>query len=200
MILNLITFTLGLLPFLPGPDFMEFVNGIYFFIQIGAIFGLIFIPIGFFKIIYPFFKKKLKRPLRLLPILYITIPLTLITTSFWISDYARDFSRNFAIIQAEPIIKGLEKYKIENNEYPKTINQITPKYLSKIPSDKIIGINGFQYWKEGESFKIEFSQNVILGFNFEIVQYSPIGNYNVEGELIELYDTKQPNWKYFIYD
>ncbi len=199
-VLNLIVLLLGILPFLPGPKFLEFANSIYSLLQIGAIFGLILIPLAVISIGIGIFKKSFNNSTKYYALLCLTLPLTLLTSVYWISNHARDFSRNYAIEQSENLISAIENYKMENQNYPDSIEQLTPRYIKKIPSDRIIGISGFHYSKDSTEYKIEFSQNVILGFNFEIVQYSPNGKHKSEGELTKLYDTKHPKWKYYIYD
>ena len=63
-----------------------------------------------------------------------------------------------------------------------------------------MGISGYNYEKKGDYFNLTFSQNVIIGFNFEVVVYDPTENHKAEGELTTLYETGKDKWKYYIYD
>ncbi|MGI9525543.1 MAG: hypothetical protein ACR2MS_00370 [Weeksellaceae bacterium] len=198
--LNLAVLLLGLLPFLPGPEFFFFTFYLYSIIQIIALFGLVLVPIGLVLIGIQIFGKTKNKPKVSGAILTMTIPLTLFISVFWLSNYSREFSRHYAINQSEELIKAIEEYKLKNHEYPNTLEELTPNYIENIPDDGITGIKGFHYTKDTTSYKIEFYQNLIVGFNYEIVQYSPNLQHKSEGELSTLYDTKHPNWKYYVYD
>jgi hypothetical protein len=77
---------------------------------------------------------------------------------------------------------------------------LKPEFIKSIPTPGIMGISNYNYEKKKETFNLTFSQNVILGFNFEVVVYYPTENHKAEGALTTLYDTKNDKWKYYIYD
>lgn len=63
-----------------------------------------------------------------------------------------------------------------------------------------MGISGYNYEKKEVNYILTFTQNVLLGFNFEVVMYDPTNNHQAKGELSTLYETGKDNWKYYIYD
>jgi hypothetical protein len=63
-----------------------------------------------------------------------------------------------------------------------------------------MGISSYLYEKKENNFNLTFSQNVIIGFNFEVVVYDPKENHKAEGELKTLHETGKDKWKYYIYD
>lgn len=198
--INLLTALLVLLPFLPGPSFLSrLTNPLFSVLQIMGMLGLLAVPIGIFWTIAQIFKRKQEK-IKLASILIWIILVVLFTHTFWIAETVRDFSRNFAINNAEKIITAIEAFKIDNNQYPNSLEDLSPKYLRKIPSPWIMGISRYNYEKKDGNFNLTFSQNVIIGFNFEVVVYDPTENHKAEGELTALYETGKDKWKYYIYD
>lgn len=198
--LNLMAVLLVLLPFLPGPSFLSaLTNPLFSGLQLLGILGLLAAPIGIFWTLAQILKRQQEK-FKIVSILIWTIPLILFTHSIWIADTARDFSRNFAINNAENLITAIETYKVDNNQYPNSLEDLSPNYLKKIPSPWIMGISGYNYEKIDDNFNLTFSQNVIMGFNFEVVVYNPIAIHKAEGELTALYETGKDKWKYYVYD
>ncbi len=164
--------------------------------QFGSFFGLILIPIG---LIWLFDRKK-EGNKKKFPILFWTIPLLTFVMSTWGSILARDFSRTIAINNADTLIKVIEKYREIKNQYPNDISDLKPNFIKSIPKPWIMGISGYYYEKKDDTFNLTFSQNVIMGFNFEVVVYDPTENQIVKGESTILYETDNKKWKYYIYD
>jgi len=201
--INLLTGLTILSPFLPGPSFLSgTTNLIFSLLQLVSIFGLILIPIGLLWNLLEIIKvrKQANKKQKVFPILLWTIPLILITNSIWVAEAMRDFSRKFAISNAGNLIAAIESFNRDNNEYPDKIEGLSPKYLKRTPSPWIMGIPEYSYNKKNDSFNLTFSQNVIIGFNFEVVVYDPTENHKAEGELTTLYETGKDKWKYYIYD
>lgn len=197
LFINILTILLVLSPFLPGPSlFSRITNLIFSFSQLVSIFGLIFIPIGLLWIA----KQMKKQEKSLIPILLCSIPVIVFICSFWGSNIARGISRKIAINNTENLITALENYKNDKNQYPNDISSLVPKYLKKIPQPLIMGIPSYNYRKIEDNYIVTFTQNAIMGFNFEVVVYNPNGNHQAEGEIKTLYETGNPNWKYYIYD
>ncbi|MCR5861913.1 hypothetical protein LRS05_07085 [Flavobacterium sp. J372] len=189
---------LVLLPFLPGPGFLSGLTNIIFSLaQISSFLGLILVPVGF---IWLFVEVQKKEKIKTLPILMCTVPVLAFVFSFWISDYARDYSRTFAINNAENLIKAIEKYNYVNKHYPYSLAQLAPKYVNSISKPWVMGISGYDYKKNDDGFNLSFTQDVLLGFNYEVVVFDSNGNHKAEGELTTLYPTENRNWKYYIYD
>lgn len=112
----------------------------------------------------------------------------------------RDLSRNIAIRQANKIVTAIEAYKKERNDYPKSLSDLHPKYLKSIPSSCIIGIPSYQFQNLDSTYHLTFEQNVLFGFNFEVVTYNPLDKHHADGELQELFETGYKHWRYYIFD
>ncbi|MDR2761044.1 MAG: hypothetical protein LBB88_00400 [Planctomycetaceae bacterium] len=56
------------------------------------------------------------------------------------------------------IIIALEKYHFDNRKYPEQLEQLTPKYLSKIPKHRL-GKKKWKYVSDGNSFSLLFAAN-----------------------------------------
>ena len=97
---------------------------------------------------------------------------------------------------AAELIQQVEKLHQEQGSYPQTLEELAIKQ----PSSWVIGIPAYYYARTDSAYTLSFTQNVILGFNYEVVVYDPTGAHKAEGELTTLYDTGRANWKYYIYD
>jgi hypothetical protein len=103
-------------------------------------------------------------------------------------------SRNIAIKNGNKLVQQIEDYK--NKNYPEYIDNS----IFTIPKSGIIGVEGYRYKKIDNSFEVTFSQNLLFGFNFEIVTYNSNYEHKATGELKTTYPTKYKNWKYYIFD
>jgi len=56
---------------------------------------------------------------------------------------------------AVEVSMALYMYKVENGQYPSTLTDLTPKFVSKLPLDPFTG-NSFDYHREGEGFAIAY--------------------------------------------
>ena len=194
---NVIAALVILSPFLPGPSLLSSAtNAIFSIIQLGSFIGLLLIPIG---LIWAW-KESRQENKKVLPIIFSTLPAVAFIVTMWGSDVARDLSRSLAIANAGELVKSIEYYKEKNGRYPTALTDLTPEIINKVPSPWIMGIAGYGYESKAETYELSFSQNVILGFNFEVVVYSPGGNHKAEGELKTVYDTGHDKWKYYIFD
>lgn len=45
---------------------------------------------------------------------------------------------------AAPLVRALEKFKQNENKYPRSLDELAPKYLDKVPQQ--IGSRQFSYW------------------------------------------------------
>lgn len=202
--LILINFGVGLLiisPFLPGPS-----NGlVHLFFNAGQIlglFGIIIIPIGLTWTIREFNrrKKNVNHRVDLNALITLTLPITIFLTSNYISDLAREFSRDFAINRTDKLIQSIETFKKVEGEYPDSLTELTPEFIASIPFPSIMGINQFYYERIGDNCIISFHQNVSLGINYEVVFFDQTDSHKAEGELTTIYDTGKKYWKYYVYD
>ena len=58
----------------------------------------------------------------------------------------------------DPIIMAVEQYKIENNEYPRTLNVLAPDYILKLPQAKLndLGVD-YRSRKQKQSYRFRFN-------------------------------------------
>ena len=195
--INLLTILLVLSPFLPGPSFLSIPTNVIFSLsQLGSIFGLLLIPVGLFWT----FNQLKKQDKKVLPILLWTVPMLMFVFSIWGSELAREMSRTIAINNAEKLINAIENFRTSKKQYPNDISELKPEFIKRIPTPWIMGISGYNYEKKGDYFNLTFSQNVVIGFNIEVVVYDPTENHTAEGELTTLFETGKDKWKYYIFD
>lgn len=187
------------LAFLPGPDFLyEFSNLLFIIGQVVALIGIVTVlPIGTVLVVT---NSSTQNKWYTLGVFLIIGQITVLISSIFVSRYFRDMSRNIAINNAQPIIVAIENFYSDKKIYPNTLQNITPNYLQNIPSDFIAGIKDYNYSKKENYFELSFTQNAILGFNWEVVIYNPIDKHESSGELVDLYPTNNEHWKYYIYD
>jgi len=195
--LSLIVFIVWLvlinLPFLPGPNFLNAPAQILFTIgQLLGLLGLICVPAGIIWIVISITKKSN----RIWPLIFSVIFLAPLVSLIFLTNILQHFSREVAIRNGNKLVTQLENFRLRNGYYPGSI------YNSdfKIPHSWIIGIEGYRYVGKVDNFEISFFQNVLLGFNFEIVTYNKRGEQEAQGEAKELFPTSDKNWKYEIYD
>lgn len=195
--INLLTIILVLSPFLPGPNSLSILtNLIYSLAQLGSIFGLLLIPFG---LVWTY-KQMKNRDKNVFPILLWTVPLFTFIFSMWGAELAREISRPMAIKNADKLITAIETFQKKNGYYPDSINQLVPEHIKSIPKPGVMGISRYYYEKTKDNFNLTFYQNVIIGFNSEVVVYDPTDKHKAEGKLTTLYETGKDNWKYYIYD
>jgi len=53
-----------------------------------------------------------------------------------------------------PMIKALEQYRADKGEYPKTLTELVPKYISEVPTE--VNNEPISYTKTDESFSLSF--------------------------------------------
>jgi hypothetical protein len=195
--INLLTALVVLSPFLPGPSSLSnLTNSIFSLAQLGSFFGLLLIPIGIFWTV----NQATKNKRRILPILLWTIPAVTFIMTMWGSELARNVSRSFAITRATEIIEAVDRYHISKGHYPNSLKDLKTGFLKDIPSPSVMGIPAFNYEKNNDSYELSFTQNVLIGFNFEVVVYNSADRHKAEGEMPTLYNADRPKWKYYIYD
>lgn len=202
MITLVIIALIALSPFLPGPSFLNEPAQFFFSAaQVLSLIGLLVLPVGLWLTIREIRRKIADKQysFRLTPLFVFAIPLTLIICMF-LGDTMRNISRSIAIRRANKIVAAIELYKREHKTYPTNLTTLQPKYLKSIPATWVIGIPGYGYQNLDSTFNLTFGQNVLFGFNFEIVTYNPLDKQKADGELQELYETGDKHWKYYIFD
>ncbi len=183
---------------MPGPnDFFQFAAGVRGFIELISIFLIIPLLFGLAWTITGVLRKS-KELSMLFSYVTWTIPLMILLSVFVFGKYARTFAR-------ETVIKSLNG-QIEIIEMAKESTGFYPKELPNGNSSGIIGIGDVNYEAKNDSFKLKFTQNLFIGFNFEIISYVKYNEKSVfdkmkqNGNQQELTETFDPNWKYWIFD
>lgn len=201
ILINLGAGLLTISPFLPGPP-NRLVNLLFNAGQIFGLLGLIVIPIGLIWAVKEWRRKRNDKKYQIdrKAIILLTLPLTLLLTSVYMSGPLRDFSRDFTIDRAEVLIQSIEKFKANKGQYPDSLADLTPEFINEIPLPFIMGINDYHFEKLGDTYNVSFTQNVILNFNYEVVTFDPTDNHKADGKLTDLYETGKSHWRYYVYD
>lgn len=185
-------------PFLPGPGSLsQITNTIYTIAQFTSILLIIAAPVGIIITVRTSIKK---RKISKYLILSWIIPITTFCVSMYVAYPARNFSRKIAIDNADPIIRAIEAYYQVNKKYPEQLSELLPEFLPVIPHTGIMGIPTYAYEKRETSFAVIFYQNVILGFNKEIVSYDPRYQYSSDDQANQIYPAGKGKWQYYILD
>lgn len=198
LLINLVIALIIVSPFLPGPSTLSsFTNTIYTIAQFSSMFLLIAIPMGVLATIR---ERTKKQKISLFFLLSWTVPVTVFCVSMFGAYPARNYSRKIAILNATAIIQAIEAYYQVHQKYPDQLSDASPQFLSKVPPTGIMGIANYQYEKRENSFAISFSQNVLMGFNKEIVSYDPKHKYSSDDKANQVYSTGKEKWSYYIAD
>ncbi|MTI20724.1 hypothetical protein E1176_06800 [Fulvivirga sp. RKSG066] len=199
LLINVLVLFLTQLIFIPGPSVLfRPANWIFNAAQLASIAGILLtlILIVWLLVERFAFKKSKQRILNSFGFLILTLCISTFLSTTYISSFTSDLSRNLAIREANLLIHKIEDYKLANGTYPHEIEELN----TEIPNPSPIGIKKFHYERTEQSYKLTFQQNVIMGFNFEVVTYDPNNQHTTRGEMPTLYDTPYQNWKYYIYD
>lgn len=200
MCLHLLIALLVVCPFLPGPNsFRTETNWLFIFFQTVSLPSLLLVPMG---LLWTSQHLRPAPPIRspLYALLLWTVPLLICWHCGWSAEWLREASRKRAMHQSESLLQALATYRTKHQQYPAQLDKLLPDYLPQLPSPGIMGIADYGYARHADCFQISFAQNVLLGFNFEVVVYDPHDHYQAKGDLPTLYDAGAPHWQYYIYD
>jgi hypothetical protein len=128
------------------------------------------------------------------PVFLLSVPLLAVAGCMFFLRPASEFSRNFAIRQAEALINSIENYYIEKGNYPESIDD-----WQHIPKPSVIGISNFQYEKNGDGFNLSFEQRQHAYATKEVVMYNKNDQHTVKGHFAS-YNASRPHWKYYWLD
>lgn len=184
--------------YLPGPGSLKTI-AIYSHICVTglSILCLISFPFLFIGLFISFFLLKEFR--KTISLILIGSTLVLLNTTM-INRLFMNYSREYTIRESSHLIHSIEVFRLSNERYPQAISDLVPDYQKEALAPGIIGISRISYSEIGDSFELEFRQFSGTGFNPEIVIYSPKGEQFSRGNLPQLYETSEENWKYFYFD
>ena len=143
-------------------------------------------------------KKKTGYKFNPAPLYIVLIPVVALLTSKFAVEKAAAFTREKAIVNTEPLIAAIEKYKTENGEYPENLESLKGKYIQEIPKPTIMGMRAYQYEKRSSSFQLIFER--FWHWNAtEVVVYNTSGRQGIKGNY-ENHTTNHTNWWYYLAD
>jgi hypothetical protein len=179
--------------FLPGPSFLSWVfYPIHLLSQLAAIICILSLPLTLIVLAIMLYEGKRFGPKIPTTVWVITI-CAAISASFFAGQYFSDIGRYIAMSNAKELIRFIETKKPVLGPYPDQVD------LSAY-SPGVIGIQSYRYERRANSYEVSFVQNVLIGFNFEVVVYNPLDQHIAESKIGELYDTPFKHWRYYIYD
>ncbi|UOQ69182.1 hypothetical protein [Hymenobacter volaticus] len=187
-------------PFLPGPNgWSSETNSVFTFCQVLSLPSLLLVPVG---LLWTSRQLRASSPTTspLYALLLWTLPLMVCGHCGGSAPWLREVSRRRAIDQSAPLLRALDAYRAEHEQYPVLLDDLLPRYLPQLPSPRIMGIAAYGYARHAGCFEISFAQNVLLGFNYEVVVYDPNTHQRAEGKLATLYPAGVPHWQYYVYD
>ena len=180
-----------------------------------AIAAAVLIGLGLYKVIRSI--KKLRTSPQTsfnpIPLYLIILPLIAFTTNKVLTGPMSVYSRNIAIQKSQALIDAIELYKVNEGEYPPSLENLQGKYLHKLPKPAIMGIKKYQYNKINDQFTLSFSQwkdgasleEIVIfdknpGLKNDYAHYDyKIDRYRVKGAFAS-YDTGVPHWRYYLCD
>ena len=183
-----------LAPFLPGPgSCSRAANTLFSGLQLLSMPLLVLVPAGLLW-------QRLGSAPRLFPLLVWTLPLAIAGHVFWTAPWARGLSRSRAIARSAPLLRAVAAYRDAHGHYPRELAALGPQCLARLPGPGVLGVAAYTYEPHRKCFQLVFTQNVVAGFNFEVVAYDPLDHHRAKGELSALYPAGAPHWRYYIYD
>lgn len=164
----------------------------------GAI-GLLILVFVLYRL-FPAIKKlktKTNRSFNAAPLYLLSIPLIAFAVRWFFMGPVSDHARNYAIKQGEKLIYAIESYYDQKGEYPESIENLAWKY--HIPKPAVMGIDNFQYERNGDAYNLSFIQWQHFGATEEIVMYNKNDEHTVKGHFAS-HNAKKPHWKYYWLD
>ncbi len=160
--------------------------------------AIIFLVVTFIIYRIQKLKKKTGYKFNPAPLYVVLIPVIALLTSTFVVEKVATVTREKAIINTEPLIAAIEKYKTENGEYPENLESLTGKYIQEIPKPTIMGMRTYQYEKQSNSFQLIFER--FWHWNAtEVVVYNTLGQKGIKGNYVN-FTTNHTNWWYYLAD
>ncbi len=132
------------------------------------------------------------------PLYIVLIPVVALVSSRFLVEKAAEVTREKAIANTEPLIAAIEKYKMDNGEYPENLASLKGKYIQEIPQVNIMGMRPYQYERWNSSFQLSFER--LWHWNAtEVVVYNNVGQKGIKSNY-KNYTTAHSNWWYYLAD
>lgn len=131
------------------------------------------------------------------PFFILTLPVVMLLAHAYLVVPVNTYSRAYAIKKTEPLISAIEIYKVKEGQYPERMQDLLPKYLSKLPNPYIMGSRDFQYKKTADAYTLSFKIN--LGETDELVMYNKQDQHESKGHYAS-FEAKVPHWRYYWLD
>lgn len=174
--------------------------------------GFGILAIGAFLIVNAFRRSAASRST--MPLYFIVVPIAVALIQFLFSGPMVEFSRDRAIRNSAPLIRDIERYRVANGHYPRSVVSVTRDYL---PS--VIGIKEYRYEPSGDSYNVLFEQITFALGTIEVVMYNPRDQQAIASHAMDVlqltpeqlaldqtrghyavHTTRHPHWKYFWFD
>lgn len=185
------------MPFFPGPAILCNLSNLLFILgQFIGVLSVFAVPYAFLELCWELFTKNRAVHITLNTLIYLGMPVVCLWSTKYIASKTRKWSKEVIITNAKPLTTAIEEYKTQRGSYPSTLSEAG----IVVPATGIMGTKTYYYNKIDTSFNLTFYQNVILGFNSDVVVYDPRDRHKPEGELKYLYETGYKHWKFYVYD
>lgn len=128
------------------------------------------------------------------PLYLLTIPLVAFAVRMCFIEPVSNYSRDYAIRNGQTVIRAIEDYHARNHQYPASMDE-----LYDLPHPSVMGVDRFQYERNGQAYNLSFVQWQHVGATREVVMYNKNDEHNVKGHFAS-YTAGQPHWKYYWLD
>ena len=167
-------------------------------LSVGVI-GLFILVLILYRLIPDIKKLRTKsiRSFNAAPLYLLSVPLIAFALRSLFIGPVSDQARNYAIKQGEKLIYAIESYYDHRGEYPESIDNLFYHY--DIPKPSVMGIDNFQYERNGDAYNLSFVQWQHFLATEEIVMYNKNDEHTVKGHFAS-YNARKPHWKYYWLD
>jgi hypothetical protein len=151
---------------------------------------------------------------RAAPLYLVVVPVAVALVQRALAGPVTEFSRDRAIRNSAPLIADIERYRIANGRYPRSLVSVNRDYLPRV-----IGIKEYRYEPRGDAYNVLFEQLTLSLGTTEIVMYNPRDEQAMTSHALDVLqltpeqlavdqtrghyavrDARRPHWKYFWFD
>ena len=178
-----------------------------------VVLGLAMLAVGAYAIV------RIRRASRMaaasaLPLSFIFVPAAVALIQLALARPVPELSRSHAIRNSAPLIADIERYRVRNGHYPRSLVSVNRDY-----SPSVIGIEEYRYEPSGDAYNVFFEQLTFRLGTREIVMYNPRDRQVMTSHALDVlqltpeqlaldqarghnavHDAPEPHWKYFWFD